>query len=359
VCVINERQYGVADISEFKQTEFVAAYSALARIRQVHPRADVGFPRDSLRSAYATSPAAAELRPYMDGPGWPYLAVISCDALKIVPCDGEMHGMWLVWMLRLAVNAAGHYGTAQEARAFYGRLAREINAACDDGRFACTAPRHSLLPPYQWRDIRVALAAGWQMLPFIVTLDGWWLPSDAQLQIALPPVSCLGSYSLPLCRTEGWFFDLVHMTLFVMPPSQLGQDGARDYAQAQQASMQLPSTLLAIKLVRVLECLRLGFASVLPWASALSVICFAIAGVLQLVRRRRNGAWLMALLCGVIIISRITLLAPLDAVMFPTVRVRYLEPIYPFVLLFCLMAPVSLWWSFRARPALNHSTSQS
>jgi hypothetical protein len=357
--MVNDQHYGVADVSEFKQTEFVAAYSALARITQAHPRPDVGFTRDSLKMAYAASPAAAELRPHMDGQEWPYLAAISCDALKVVPCDGEMHGMWLVWMLRLGTKAAGYYATAQEARSFYGRMAREIDTACANGSLACTAPRHSLLPPYHWRDIRIAIAAGLRMLPFIVTLDGWWLPSDAQLQIALPPVSCLASEPLPLCHTEGWFFDFLHMSLFVMPPSQLGPDGNREYALAQQASMQLPSTVLAIRLVRVLECLRLGFAVVLPWASALALICFAAGGVLQLSRRRRNCVWLLALLCMVIIVSRIALLAPLDAVMFPTVRVRYLEPIYPFVLLFCLMAPVSLWRSTHARVAPDYSASQS
>ncbi len=355
VCLVNAWHYGVADIVEFKQTEFVAAYSALARIQQKDARPDVGFPRASLEQAYAVSPAAAELRSYMEGPGWPYLAGISCDVFAISPCDGEMHGIWLAWMLRIATAAAGRYGSAREARGFYGRLAREVNIACDDGRLVCTPPRHSLLPPIHWRDIGVALGAALRMVRFIVTLDGWWLPVNRQAQAALPaglrvgvpPVSCLAAIPLPPCRDDGWFFDLVRTTLFVMPPSQLGPQGDQTYEQAQEASRQLPSVHRAMVLITILDRVRLALATVLPWMSGFALICFLIGGVMQISRARRNDVWVAAAVCAVIVMSRIGLLAPLDATMFPTVRVRYLEPIYPFVLSFCVLAPAALWWSAR------------
>ncbi len=55
-----------------------------------------------------------------------------------------------MWALRDAVQAAGHYRTAVEARAFYRQLADEVDRACDAGEDtlpAAAADAGASVPP--------------------------------------------------------------------------------------------------------------------------------------------------------------------------------------------------------------------
>ena len=349
VCIVNAWQYGVADAVEVKQTEFVAAYSALARIQQTDPRPHLNFPRSNLEQAYAVSPAAAELRSFLEGPNRAVLAQAGCgdDGAIIAPCDGEYRDSWFMWALRSATAAAGHYSTAREARAFYDRLAREVNAACDDGRLACRPSSNSLLPPLRWRDLTSASEAAYSMITMVVTLHGWWWQTNqwGKWWLPLPPVSCLGPDPLPVCRDDGWFFDIAHMPLFV---TLTGSGGDPDYERSMQAGMQLPSVRNALVMTKIVYRVRLVFSAVLPWLSGLALVCFMIAGAMQLSRRRRNLVWLIAMVCASVIVSRIGALALISALWLYTVRMMYLAPVYPFLLAFCILAPVSLWRSVRA-----------
>jgi hypothetical protein len=54
---------------------------------------------------------------------------------------------WAEWALRDAVQNAGHYRSGADARAFYLRLAHEIDAACDSRQIACTKKSRSVFPP--------------------------------------------------------------------------------------------------------------------------------------------------------------------------------------------------------------------
>ncbi len=354
VCLINEWQYGVGDVVEFKQAEYVAAYSALSRIRHanVQRRARLGWA--ALEQAYRVSPAAAELRTYLAGPIGANMVEAGCaggDGRLISPCDGEIRDAWLIWALRDAAAAAGHYRNAREARRFWGRLAREVNAACSDGRLSCGPPRHSLLPPVQWRDVTYALGAGIRMIHKVVTLDGWWWQTDGdgRWYPPLPPVSCLAADPLPFCHNAAWFFDIVHTPLFMIPPVTLSPDDNREIEQARQASMRLPSTHLAIIVIGLIYRVRVAFTVILPWISGFALLCFMGAGVMQFSRERRNYVWVGAAVCATVIMSRIGLLALLDALMLYSDTVGYLAPVYPFVLLFCVLAPASLWRSVGIR----------
>ena len=357
VGLVNAWQYGVGDAVEVKQTEFVAAYAALARIQPADPRPHISIPRSNLEKAYAVSPAAAELRSYLEGPGSTSIVQAACvdDGALIAPCDGEFRNAWFLWALRLATAAAGHYSSAREARAFYARLAREVDAACSDGRLACRPSSNSLLPPLRWHDLAVASEAAYSMTRLVVTLHGWWWQTNKRgvWWPPLPPVSCLSPDPLPVCRADGWFFDIAHTPLFV---TLSGPDGDPDYERSMQAGMQLPSVRNALVMTQIVYRVRLVFSAVLPWLSGFALACFMIAGMMQLSRKRRNIVWLAAAVCASVMLARIGALALIDALMFYTVRMIYLAPVFPFLLTFCILAPASLWRSIKA-PQIQHDCS--
>ncbi len=347
VCVINAWQYGVYDVVEFKQPEFVDAYAALARIDgpEVGPHVRIGWAR--LGKAYEASPTAAELQPTLRAMA-PALVGASCDGdgPAVLPCDGEIHDAWLLWGLRYAAAASGHYRTAREARDFWRQLAHEVDFACDDGRLACGPARRSLLRPIDWRDVPAAFDAAGQMVWTMSTLGGqWWRLHGTKLwRFRLPPVSCATADPLPPCRDQRWFFDLLHTQLFVMAPGWLGPDDTHLYASAQRESMSLSSTRIAMRIVPLITHVRLAVTSVLPWAAGFALVCYLAAGIAQLSPRRRDAAWFAASVCAGLIVSRIGFLAIVNTLfLYTETRVIYLSPGYPFFFAFCILGPTSLW----------------
>ncbi len=157
VAGINYWRYGLFTTNEFRLPSFKRAYGALARIQHNEWRRYVVFPRDARARAYSVSPAARELEPYFEGPraeGW---RKTGCEAMKLTRCP-EIPAAWFMWSLREAVEAAGHYRSGGEADAYYGRLASEINAACDASHIPCLPPRATMATPFRWHYLSDALA---------------------------------------------------------------------------------------------------------------------------------------------------------------------------------------------------------
>ena len=165
--------YGVFIANEFHATDFKNAYGALARIRHDQPRRYVVFPADARQRAYAASPAARELQPFLEGDSGQTWRRIGCGQTGISPCPEILSG-WFMWALRDATSLAGHYRSAPEALAFYRRLADEINTACDSGAIPCGPARHSLAPALDAGDIAPTLASLRSIAPKLLGLgDGW------------------------------------------------------------------------------------------------------------------------------------------------------------------------------------------
>jgi hypothetical protein len=160
VDAINWSRYGVFMNNELRSEAFQAAYGALVRIRPQRWQRYVIVSEDAREKAYSVSAAARELQPTLDGKGsegeaWRANRVAACNAMHIPPyinyvdpCPDIRSG-FLLWALRDAVRMAGYYRSAGDAQAFYLRLARELNQACDDGRLSCLPVRSTLFPPFR------------------------------------------------------------------------------------------------------------------------------------------------------------------------------------------------------------------
>ena len=181
IATMNLRYYGAFEVTEAKSSAFTHAYGALSRIEPDQWQRYIVFPKDARERAYAVSPAARELAPVLESEAGQRFAALHCNEFAIAPCTG-FHAGWFQWILRSAATAAGHYGSAAESRAFYERLAREIDQACDAHALRCLAARNTLAPPFRWTYLADALHEAWPMVRLLVTLGETQivrLPSDA------------------------------------------------------------------------------------------------------------------------------------------------------------------------------------
>ncbi|WP_225782959.1 hypothetical protein [Xenophilus sp. Marseille-Q4582] len=399
----NHLRYGVFLATEFQDERFQRAYGALARIRHDQRQPYVVFPADARRRAYAASAAARELRPALEGENGDLWRRLGCAQTRAEVCPEVLSG-WFMWALRDAVWLAGHYESAPRAMAFYERLAREIDAACDSGAIACDAPRAGLAPAFQPDRLpAAAAAAAWLGRALLQLGDGaiGVQPSTGRVddlaylqqmvgRIAPPAIQDL-SLALRWDAVEG------------APLPALAVEAPLPYAPAQwrweqqtEADAQGPQRLRLLTDCSQPGCrLRVGGAdaraSALPlqsggeWRSAagtlriedlrlqqrtvegqrmrlqqaaaraiaklyaavwplLTLAAFVgWAGALwQWLRRPRQYEslrWMMVLSGGalVAVLTRIALLAWLDAIAIPSTNLLYASPAAPMVLLFTVL----------------------
>lgn len=151
-------RYDVPAVVELKHPAFLDAYGSLTRVhhRETIPRVPV--PRETRQRIYAASPAFRELEPFLEG------EIGARWARSWPKAEGEIAGGWFMWALRKAVAAAGYYERGGEAvLAYYRRLAKEVDAACDSGQLEAGPARSTMVPPLeggQLREVATAVAQG-------------------------------------------------------------------------------------------------------------------------------------------------------------------------------------------------------
>ena len=175
VAGLNFRAYGFFGVVEMRDDAFVSAYSALCRVKPLDPERRIPVTREAREKIYAVSPAFASLRHEVEeGIGAAFMQVTQ-DNTGIPAGEHQIGGGWMIWTLREAVADTGQAKSAAEARAFYRRLADEVNAACDDGRLSAAPRRHSLMPPWDPAFVATAWAGAWtslrQIVGYSLTID--------------------------------------------------------------------------------------------------------------------------------------------------------------------------------------------
>lgn len=179
VNTINQFSYGVFRNNDFRTGPFAEAYASLVRVRHDEFKRFVTFPKEARARTYAVSPLARELAPYLEGrqgSEWAkasqhYPAPWGCSE-NPRSCNDEILSAWFVWALRDAVAAAGHYRSANEADAYYRRLAAEIDVACDSGAIPCDPKSLGLMPKWRNHYLSDGLAASMNVLGTLTRLNG-------------------------------------------------------------------------------------------------------------------------------------------------------------------------------------------
>jgi hypothetical protein len=154
---MNARRYGVFATSELSRPGFTAAQRELRGIPHAAPRRFVLVPREARRRAYAVSPALREIEPHLERPGWAH--AVSCNLVRV--CD-DIAGGWLMWAMRDAAAEAGYASNASQLDAYWQRVADELQQARARGDLP---PRRTALPfvhphpetftPHLWKSVRL------------------------------------------------------------------------------------------------------------------------------------------------------------------------------------------------------------
>lgn len=140
----NHAHYGYAGTDDFYTGAYATDWQAWAQVEAGAPRAYVPITRAQREAIYAVSPTAARLAPFLEvGPGQGWRGA-SCQEMAI--CDES--GAWFVWDLRDALVNAGLAPDEPHFQAANQQIAREIRAACGDGRLRCSSvPAPVGMPP--------------------------------------------------------------------------------------------------------------------------------------------------------------------------------------------------------------------
>jgi hypothetical protein len=145
VYAANDRVFRSFARSEMTAPAFQALYHSLLRIKPTEPKPYAPISMDALHRAFAVSPTFAQLREPLDGPlgeAW------RAETLRRTGTPNEIGVGWIVWATRQAASIEGIFASPKTARRFFTRAAREINAACDDGRLPTRFVLDGFLDPF-------------------------------------------------------------------------------------------------------------------------------------------------------------------------------------------------------------------
>jgi hypothetical protein len=141
----NDSHYGTTLTNDVASGEVARAYADWSRVRAGPLVPRVPFSKAQRQAVYAVSPAARELRSYMEDPHNPWIAG-QCLQGKLC---GDFGGAVEMWALRDAAAASGHFSSATAAQGFFGRVDDQIEAGCESGRLDCATRLPVPLQPLQ------------------------------------------------------------------------------------------------------------------------------------------------------------------------------------------------------------------
>lgn len=145
IYAVNDHVFRSFARSEMTAPAFQSLYHSLLRIKPAEPKAYAPITMDTLHRAFAVSPTFAKLRGPINGPlgeAW------RVETLRRTGTPNEIGVGWIVWATRQAASTEGIFASPKTARRFFTRAAREINAACDDGRLPTRFVLDGFLDPF-------------------------------------------------------------------------------------------------------------------------------------------------------------------------------------------------------------------
>ena len=139
---MNNKVYGSSITTIFKTKPYQEAYAALQKASSRRLPLD-GMAHADWPAIFEVSPAAAELKPFIDGKNYAHWASIGCAAIRalnnnmaLLNCDQAVPVGYFLYAFLDAINTAG-YKTLPQALSYLDRLTQQINLACDERRIDC------------------------------------------------------------------------------------------------------------------------------------------------------------------------------------------------------------------------------
>lgn len=322
VASVNQHVYGTFTVVDFTGRPFQGAVKAFDSIEAGPEYRYVSVSEDALQAAFEVSPAAKELEPYFEDPAQ-YWRWIYCEQDPTYPC-GQVIAGWFPWALRDATSSTGHYSSPAEADRFYRQLTQEIEDACDSGELTCHSNPIPLLPAMSGRDLKRVPGSAAHVIEHTVRLDTvntvYPAPSNGGTPDNLAAAMALTGRPLIFPTVEA-------------NPKFDPRDGAGVQLRLHLESVYRPVT----------------------WILTVAGVLAVLAGLVLLAMRRPVSRRLMVVAGAfwLLYLTRIGLLALIDANSFPLDHAMYIGPAYTMLLLASLLSIASVVPALR--PGREHS----
>jgi hypothetical protein len=298
----NDAAYGTRVISDLAEGEIARAYIEWQRVDAGTPVPLVPVNEEQREAVYDVSPAAAELESHLKGVGTHWMGP---DCAPPTPDSCEYTGGFFVWAIREGAQATGHMTSGAEAQRFFGNIANEIAAACGTN-LECTDPGIASMPPLERIDESRIPPSFWTATEYLLSFDFAEQPWDRQ------------SVGTP----EQW--DLMTRPLRAID----GSLGAYNAYEAQAVERQDGVSALT---------------HIYRWAAQWGTLpaLFGLAFVVTRAGRRRFATAAVGVVMLVAILSRLIVLALVNATAFHTADYgTYILPGVDFFLVFLVVG----WW---------------
>lgn len=151
---LNFFAYKTTTITEFKNPDYVYGYSSLF-LAGIDEDTFYAPSKETWNEIYAVSPAARELKSYIDSDAYSSWSETGCNGLRNghhrtlrdLDCDNKMVSAFFLWAIRDAIWEAG-YRKPNDVFKFMRNLGDEIHNACNSKKIACKKIFNIMTPQY-------------------------------------------------------------------------------------------------------------------------------------------------------------------------------------------------------------------
>ena len=322
-----------------QEPNFIGAVDALQSVEAGDPIPYVPVSAETRAAIYDVIPAFASLKPYLDPPGGSPFERPGCRWYPWA-CD-EIAGGWFIWALRDAAASAGHYQSPADAAAFFHRLRDQVRTACAKHDLVCDPWPIPFMP-------RISSAQAWG-------IPGSFRRVLMNITFRWPPLLNQGPSS---GRASDIFNDWMFLNQPVYMPTvervPVGNLFVTYAGHASWVGLALRTRKFLIDAYGVIVP-----AIFWPGLAAMFIGLWSIGAR----RAAADPIIIMAAAAWTLLLTRVALIALIDASAFPAASWEYAAPAFPLACIAPLLSlavllnqPLLLTWPsrFRKRTVAPH-----
>lgn len=163
---INYKIYGVYTYNEINDGYFGKVLQTMYSVKTDEDIQYVTVTRDKIKKLYEVSPTLNSIKNEFEN------SLNAWDNNDRNPGDTQVEDGWFWWSLKMAVEDAGYYDTAEHANEFYKQVYEELQTAIDEGKLEIGIKMPSkLMSPWKSRYLGEELLTMAKFTYFVATYD--------------------------------------------------------------------------------------------------------------------------------------------------------------------------------------------
>lgn len=314
--LINHHYYQSFNVTDMNDGSFLGAYGRLTRVIPPKHKLLVPVTKDTRNMIYNQSSAFRLLHNQLENSGW---SETNCSGGGLQTC-GEMTGGKFIWAFRDAVANAGFYQNSEITRKFYKQLRNEIDYGCAIHALECYPKRKTLSPVINRQDIPIIINSFYRGIQYLFLLENLNLKNLA------------GHFFKTSSGTVEYLDRFKQMIQGEFAPL----DSASNLHEYQQQKLFSPQYQVYATLTKI-------YRAIWPWFLISALLCFCLSCIICILQKTIDRAIIFSFSLLVAIITRIIILAIIDATSFWGINELYMSPIFPLTIVFIIFCPVDFY----------------